>query len=218
MEQILDSYFPFWNKLSDREKRSIGKATINKKFKKGNVLYSEGRSCTGIEIVKSGRVRVFIMSPNGGEITLYRLLDGDICVLSAACMINSLDVEINMEFEEDSEIYLIPKNTYKELSDNNNIVKEYTLELISNRFSDVMWILKQIVFTGMANRLATALIDHSALEQSNILHITHEKLAKDLGTAREVISRLLKQFEVDNIVSLSRGVITITDTKKLKSI
>lgn len=218
MENTLSKYLPFWKKLSNEHQKKILTYTIKKNFKIKEHLYSSVNSCSGIEIVKSGRVRVYIMSPHGGEITLYRLLSGDICVLSAACIINSLDVEVNMEFEEETELYIIPKNIYKEINDSNSHVQKFTTELLSGRFSDVIWVLQQIVFTNMGSRLAQALIEHSVLEESNKIHITHEKLANDLGTAREVVSRLLKQFEIDNIVMLSRGTIEIIDIKKLRAI
>jgi len=182
------------------------------------ILNHGGDECSGVEILKSGMERVYISSPDGREITLYRLLDNDVCMMSAACMLNNISFNISLEAETDCEIIIIPPEIYQCLSDSNTAVKNFTLELVSSKFTDVMWLLEQLVFSNMGSRLANALIEHVALNGGNILDITHEKIASDLGTAREVVTRLLKQFQLDGLVSLSRGKIEVINEKALRNI
>lgn len=218
MENILKTILPFWDNLSTNEQNDLINKTLYIEYKKGTVIHNGNDECLGLMIVKAGRVRVFINSANGGEITLYRLLDGDVCVLSASCMMKNLNFAVNMEIEEDTEFAVIPKNIYQIINDSNIYAKNYTLDLVSERFSDTMWVLNQFVFSNMAKRLADTLLEHRALSENDELQITHDVLARDLGTAREVITRLLKQFQLDNLVSLSRGKIKILDAKKLLKI
>lgn len=218
LEAIWAKALPFWPRLSDDCKRLLSENILLQTFEKGTFLYYGGGMCTGLELVSTGQVRVFINSPNGGEITLYRLLEGDICILSAACMIKNLDFDIHMEIEEHSELYVIPRNIYQQLSEKSAAVKDFTLELVASRFSDVMWLMNQLVFSNMGKRLAQALLDRSRLAKGGLVVVTHDAIAKDLGTAREVVTRLLKQFQLDGLVSLSRGNVRILDAARLREI
>lgn len=215
MEKYIENVFPFWKSIEKEDKKIILDKIYTIKREKNTILFNNKENCNGIQIIKKGRVRLFITSPNGNEITLYRLIDNDLCILSASCLIKNLTFETEMQFEKDTEIIVIPKEIYEDLSEKYPTVKTYTLELLSEKFSDVMWLFNQFVFSNMASRLAKTLIDHRALENNDELKITHEILAKDLGTAREVVTRLLKQFQTDNLVKLSRGKITILNYKKL---
>lgn len=215
MEPVWIKALPFWDALTEDCRRLALDNILLHEFEKGTFLYYGGGECSGLEIVCTGQVRVFINSPDGGEITLYRLLENDICILSAACMIKSLDFDIHMEIEEDSQIYVIPRSIFKLLGEKNNAVKDYTLELVSARFSDVMWLMNQLVFSNMGQRLAGALLDRSQLAGEDTLLTTHDSLARDLGTAREVVTRLLKQFQIDGLVAVSRGSIQILNRERL---
>ena len=168
--------------------------------------------------VKEGQVRVYITSPSGGEITLYRLVEGDVSILSASCMIKGMDISLDMMMESDTVLYTIPKEIYKKLNDTNTAVKDYTMEMVSERFSDVMWLFNQYVFSNAASRLAGAILEHMALAGEEKFSVTHDVLARDMGTAREVVTRLLKQFQTEGYVRLSRGYIEVLDAKALKKI
>ncbi len=218
MENIFSEALPFWDELKEEQKSLILTSSFKNKVSKGTINHHNSKQCSGVEIVKKGRVRVFITSLNGGEITLYRLLSGDACILSAACMMKNLSLEISMEFEDETELVIIPKDVYKKILEENPACTQYTLGLLSEKFSDVMWLFNQYVFSNMAKRLSDALIEHISLEGSTSLMITHELLAKDLGTAREVVTRLLKQFQTDGILKLHRGRIEILDSKKLMKV
>lgn len=214
----LREVFPFWEKLTIKEQKELQQGIIETVCPKGMLLHYGGRECAGVQIIRSGQARVFVTSPNGGEITLFRLVEGDVSILSAACMMKGMDIELDMELEADSVICTIPKSVYKKIHDENVAVKDYTLEMISEKFSDIMWLFNQYVFSNVASRLAGAILEHRALAGTDMLVITHDALARDLGTAREVVTRLLKQFQLDGLVKLTRGKIEVLDAGKLAKI
>lgn len=218
MEELLRQAFTFWDDLTHNQQRTLLAKTTRNSCPRGMRLHFGGSECAGVQIIEQGRARVYITSAGGGEITLFRLLEGDVSILSAACMLNGLDIELDMEMESDVVLCTIPKSVYKELYDQNSAVKEATLEMISEKFSDVMWLFNQYVFSNVASRLAGALLEHRAFQNSDVLPVTHEALAKDIGTAREVVTRLLKQFQTDGLVELTRGKIRLLDVKKLGKI
>ena len=215
LKEVFEKAFPFWDSLTEEEQTEMILGTTKNVCKKKTKLHFGGGECAGVQISEKGRARIFITSPNGGDITLFRLVDGDVSILSAACMLNGMDVELDMEMETDGIVYTIPKKLYKNLYDENGSVKDYTMEMISEKFSDIMWLFNQFVFSNVASRLAGALLEHRALEGSDILPVTHEVLARDAGTAREVVTRLLKQFQDDGMVRLTRGKVEILDAGRL---
>ena len=215
LKEVFEKAFPFWDSLTEEEQAEMMLGTTENICKKRTRLHFGGGECAGIQIIEKGRARIFITSPNGGDITLFRLMDGDVSILSAACMLNGMDVELDMEMETDCVVYTIPKKLYKNLYDKNGSVKDYTMEMISEKFSDIMWLFNQFVFSNVASRLAGTLLEHRAMEGSDVFPVTHEILARDAGTAREVVTRLLKQFQADGMVKLTRGKVEILDAGRL---
>lgn len=218
MEELLRNAFPFWESLTEQQKTELCRNTVKSHCEKKTQLHFGGGECAGVQIIGSGRVRVFITSPGGGDITLFRLIGGDVSILSAACMLNGMDIELDMEMETDCTIYTIPKKVYRRLYDESVVVKDYTMEMISEKFSDIMWLLNQFLFSNVASRIAGALLEHRALEGGDELSLTHETIAKDAGTAREVVTRILKQFQSDGLVKLGRGKVIIVDPERLGKI
>ena len=218
MEELLRNAFPFWESLTEQQKTELCRNTLKSHCEKKTQLHFGGGECAGVQIIGSGRVRVFITSPGGGDITLFRLIGGDVSILSAACMLNGMDIELDMEMETDCTIYTMPKKVYRRLYDESAVVKDYTMEMISEKFSDIMWLLNQFLFSNVASRIAGALLEHRALEGGDELSLTHETIAKDAGTAREVVTRILKQFQSDGLVKLGRGKVIIVDPERLGKI
>lgn len=216
--EIFRAAFPFWESLTDKQREEIINHTAGNNCARKTRMHFGGGECAGVQIIGKGRARVFITSPGGGDITLFRLLDGDVSILSAACMLNGMDIELDMEMETDCEIYTIPKKIYRKLYDESSEVKDYTMEMISEKFSDIMWLLNQFVFSNVATRISGALLEHRVMEGADELKLTHEDIAKDAGTAREVVTRILKQFQTDGLVKLTRGKITVLDAEKLGKI
>lgn len=212
---FFERVLPFWHDISTEEQNIILGKTAERFYLKGNTIHGGGSDCAGLFIIKSGQLRVYILSKEGKEITLFRLFDRDVCILSSSCVMKDITFDVQIEAEKDSQLFLIPTAVYKKLADTNISVKDFTARIISSRLSDVMWIVEQVVFMSMDKRLAAFLVEQSSIEESDRLSITHEAIAKNLGTAREVITRMLKYFQNENMVSLSRGVITLTDRKKI---
>lgn len=207
--------FPVWDKLDNDEKQFLASSIIEKKVPEGSILHRGDEDCDGLYIVKKGQLRSFIISDQGKELTLYRLFERDICLFSASCIMSNIQFEVIIETEKDSLIYVIPVLVYQKLMNTNAGVANYTNQLMASRFTDVMWLMDQILFKSMDARLASFLLYESNIEESNDLYITHEKIAHHIGTAREVVTRVLKYLQGENIVKLSRGVITITDRVRL---
>ncbi len=203
--RALDENLPFWNTLSDAEKTTILQGTIKFTHKKGDVVHEDRNTCTGLLMVTSGQLRVYIISESGKEITLYRLFERDVCVLSASCLIRNITFDVHVMAEKETTMLRIATDTYKEAGKTNNGVLDFTNELVSSRFSDVMWVVEQIVFMSFDKRLAMQLLELAAINESDSFKITHDQLARDLGTAREVVTRMLSRFSEDKLVSLSRG-------------
>ena len=218
MKELLQRSFPFWDGLS-REQQKAMEQGITKTFcEKKTRLHFGGGECAGVQIIEKGRARIFITSPNGGDITLFRLMDGDVSILSAACMLNGMDIELDMEMETDCVICTVPKKVYRKLYEESGAVKDYTMEMISEKFSDIMWLFNQFVFSNVASRVAGALLEHRGITGGDVLNITHDVLARDAGTAREVVTRILKQFQNDGLVKLTRGKIEVLDAPGLGKI
>lgn len=218
MENSLNKVLSFYDNLNDVDKELIIKTGRYIKYKKSSNLINNTDECMGLVLIIKGQIRAYTVSEEGKEITLYRLIEGDICIMSASCMLKEITFNISLTFEKDSEIFVIPANIYDELNKKYAEVKSYTLNLVNSRFSEVMWVFEQYVFTKMASRIAALLLEHSTYYEDNIIKITHEDLARDLGTAREVVTRMLKQFEEENLIKMSRGKIEILDIKALSRI
>ena len=213
----LEEIFPFWNSLTAEQQHQLNAYTEEWHLKKRQGLHQGSNDCPGLCLVKDGQLRVFILSENGKEVTLYRLFAWDICLFSASCVMKNISFDLHVEAEKDTDIYLVPANLYEELMKNSLPVTDYTNQLMSSRFSDVMWMMEQILFTRFDSRLATFLLEQSTIEQSDILILTHEEIARHLGSAREVVTKMLHYFADEKLVRLSRGKITLLDKKKLQN-
>lgn len=210
-----EKYFPIWDKLTSSQQASIQNSVIEKRISMGSIIHNGNMDCTGLLLVKEGQLRAFITSDEGHEITLYRLFDYDLCLFSASCMIKSIQFDIIISAEKDSQLLIIPTDVYKKIMDESVAIANYTNELMADRFSEVMWLMEQIMWKSLDKRVAAFLIEESTIEGTDTLKTTHEAIANHLGSTREVITRMLRYFQNENIISLSRGTITILDKKKL---
>ena len=216
-DTIYSKYFPFWNELDKKDKEFICENSEEVHFDKEQAVH-DNSGCTGLYIVKSGRLRLYMLSEEGKEITLYRLAPGEICMLSASCVLQSITFDVFIDAEEPSDCYMIGAAAFHMISEKIPAVKIFALETAVERFSDVMWIMQQIVFMSMDKRLAIFLLDDVQKSGSNTITLTHEQIARHLGTAREVISRLLKHLAGDGVIEVTRKGIIILDKNKLRSI
>lgn len=211
-------YFPIWDQLRPEQQDKILNSLIFKSVTKGTVLHNGSMDCTGLLLIKSGQLRAYILSDEGREITIYRLFDRDLCLFSASCMLRSIQFEITIEAEKDSELWIIPPDVYQGIMAESAPVANYTNELMASRFSEVMWLMEQVMWKSLDKRLAAFLLDEASIEGINSLKITHEVIANHLGSHREVITRMLRYFQSEGMVKLSRGMVTILDEAKLQGL
>ena len=214
--KTLLEYMPVLKSLDKTDMDYIIRTGSKSAYKSGDIILNRENECNGLVVLLSGQLRAFYESGEGKEITLYRLLPRDICILTASCVLKNITFEVTLEVEKESEVAFIPATTWKKLADKNETIKEFSMGLVNERFSEVMWVMEQMVSKNMGQRVAAFLLEQSALEESKTLSITHDTIAKNLGTAREVISRILKYLENDGLLTLARGRIVLTDVKRLR--
>ena len=213
-----EEYFPIWDRLTAAEQQELRGAVTHRSVSKGTLIYNSTADCIGLLIVHEGRLRTFIRSEEGKEVTLYRLFERDMCLFSASCMMSSLQFDVSVEAETDTLVWVIPVAVYQRLTQKSPVIANYTNELIATRFSEVMWRMDQILFKRFDSRLAGFLVEEGRIVQSDRLSITHEKIAAHLGTAREVVTRMLKYFQSEGMVKLARGTVQLLDVVRLEEL
>ncbi len=211
-------YFPIWDKLDTDQQGRLLDALRFQGVKRGTILHNGNMDCTGLLLVKTGQLRAYILSDEGREITIYRLFDRDMCLFSASCIMRSIQFEVIIQAEKDTELWVIPPEVYQRLMEESAPVANYTSELMASRFSEVMWLMEQIMWKSMDKRVAAFLLEESSIEGTDVLKITHEAIANHLGSHREVITRMLRYFQSEGMVKLSRGVVTILDAARLEAL
>ena len=212
------SMFSFWNKMSEGDKETFIRSSQSVKFTKGTNIH-DGNDCTGVILIRSGSLRLYLLSEDGKEITLYRLFPGDMCMLSASCVLDAITFDVLVDAEEDSECVVVGGCAYEDLARRLPEAKIFALETALSRFSDVMWVMQQILFMSMDKRLAIFLLDEISKTGTDTVKLTHEQIAKYMGSAREVVSRMLKYFSGEGLISSSRSEgIKILDKKRLRAL
>ena len=212
------SYFPIWDKLTPSQQDHLLGSAYIRNVSKGTLLHNGQADCTGLFLIKSGQLRAYITSEEGREISLYRLFDYDVSLFSAPCMMPSIQFDIIIEAEKDTQLWVIPVCTYRDLMEQSTAVSIFTNELMASRFSDVMWLMEQILWKSFDKRLAAFLLEEAALEGTDTLKITHEAIGNHMGTAREVVTRMLRYFQTEGMVTLTRGTVELTDKEKLSAL
>ena len=211
-------YFPIWDKLTPEQQERISAVTVFQQVSAGAMLHDGGPNCLGLLLVGSGQLRAYMLSEEGREITIGRFFDMDMCLFSASCVMSNLQYDVFIEAEKDSQLWIIPACLYQNLMDESLAVSNYSHNLIMGHFSEVMWLMEQIMWKSFDKRLARFLLEESVLEGTQSLKITHEKIANHMGTAREVVTRMLRYFQSEGMVRLTRGTVDITDEKKLRKL
>ncbi len=211
-------YFPIWDQLNQEQQNRLLGSLITRRVAKGTLLQGESSGCAGLFLVRSGQLRAYILSEGGREITLYRLFDRDLCLFSASCVLRSIQFDVSIEAEKDTELWVIPAEVYKSILEESAAAANYTNEWMASRFSDVMWLMEQILWKSLDRRLAGFLLEEASLEGTQELKITHETIAHHLGSHREVMTRMLRYFQNEGLVRLARGRITILDESRLRDL
>jgi len=212
------NYIPFWDKLSRAQQDQIAQVIEFRSVKKGTHIHDSSAECLGLVLIKSGQLRAYILSEDGREITIGRLFEYDVSLLSASCVMPDLQFNVMIEAEKDSGFWSIPACLFKNLVDESLAVSNYSRNLLSSNLSDLMWLMEQIMWKSFDKRLASFLLAEMNLEGTPVLKITHEKIAAHMGTAREVVTRMLRYFQNEGMVRLTRGSIEILAEEKLEAL
>ena len=214
----LSEFFPIWDKLTKQQQQRLTDSALPMQVKAGTVIHRGQEDCLGLLLIRSGQLRVYTLSEEGREVTLYRLFELDTCLFSASCVMPDVQFQVVIEAEKDSEVFIIPPAVFQKLMNESLPVSKYTNDLMATRFSEVMWLMEQIMWKSFDKRLAAFLTTESQLENTTLLKITHEKIAAHMGTAREVVTRMLRYFQGEGLVQLTRGTVELTDIKALKKL
>ncbi len=214
----ISDYFPIWSKMSRSQRKLLETSALERTVPKGTILHSGSPDCVGLLVIRSGQIRALILSDEGKEITIYRLFERDICLFSASCIMSGIQFDVNIEAEKDSQLWVIPTDVYRYLIDTSAVVANNTNKIMASRFSEVMWLMEQVMWKRLDKRLAAFLLEESRIEGADDLKITHERIANHLGTAREVVTRMLKYLQSEGMVTLTRGRVDLTDRRKLEAL
>lgn len=210
------SRLPFWQLLTEQERDTVQQSAMVRRYEKGALIHGGGSECLGLLLVLSGEIRTYLLSDEGREVTLFRLYPGELCVLSASCVISQITFDTQMTAQQETEVLIIPAGLVAALTEQNLSVRCFLYELATQRFSDVMWAMQQILFKGLDRRLAEFLLSEAARTGSDTIRMTHEQLAQHISSAREAVARMLKTFSEEGLVELKRGVITLRDKDGLR--
>ncbi len=177
----------------------------------GTVVFDENQPCQGFPMLLSGSIRVIKSSPNGRELQLYRVTPGESCIITSSCLLGHTRYTARGIAEQDLEMVLLPAPSFQALLDKHDTFRDYVFHLFSDRLSDLMQLVSAVAFQKLDQRLAALLI-----AKPSPLHTTHQALADELGSAREIVSRLLKGFADQGWVKMAREQIEVVDNIALK--
>lgn len=216
MDSDFASYFAVWDQLTPSQQEHLLQTTAFQQVKKGTILHGGQEDCLGLILVCRGQLRAYLLSEEGREVTICRFFDRDVCLFTAACVLPNMMFDIFIEAEKDTELWVVPACLFQNLSQESLPIANYSRDLITHHFSQLMWLMEQIMWKSFDKRLAKFLVEESAVENTHALKITHEKIANHMGTAREVVTRMLRYFQEEGMLRLTRGTVELLDLPRLK--
>jgi CRP/FNR family transcriptional regulator len=205
----LSAIFGFWKDLTPSQAAFLENSARIESFNPGMLIHRSSGDCKGVMAVLSGSLRVYCLSEEGREVTLYRVESGDVCILSASCLMDSLVFDVVIESLCQTKVCLLPSPALHKIEEENPLVSLYIYKNATEKFSEVLWTIQQLLFMKIDQRIMNALHDESLRQKSKVLSITHEELAKEIGSVREVVTKTLKYLAEEGKVSLGRGKIEI---------
>lgn len=216
MDSDFASYFAVWDQLTPTQQEHLLQTTAFQQVKKGTILHGGQEDCLGLILVCRGQLRAYLLSEEGREVTICRFFDRDVCLFTAACVLPNMMFDVFIEAEKDTELWVVPACLFQNLSQESLPIANYSRDLITHHFSQLMWLMEQIMWKSFDKRLAKFLVEESAVENTHALKITHEKIANHMGTAREVVTRMLRYFQEEGMLRLTRGTVELLDLPRLK--
>ena len=214
MEREFCEGLPFWSTLSAAEQKRFCENLTHLTYQKGEKVHS-GENCKGVIFLQTGCLRVYMLSEEGRDITLYRLYQGDVCMLSASCVLPEITFDVFVDAEEDCNCLVIRGSVFSEIAQENLLLKLFAYETVLTRFSEVIWVIQQIHFMKVDRRLAVFLWDERQRTNSDVIALTQEQIAKYMSSAREVVARMLKRFASEGMLEYRRGAVLLKDMDAL---
>ena len=217
ISQILPK-IPFWANLSSEEKAIVSQRVIKKRFNKNQIISSNSTACLGIIFILIGEIRISLISDEGREVTLYRAHAGEFCVSTASCVIHQLTFETIVTAEEDTTVLVIPSSITSRLMESNVHVRAFVFERETERYSQTIWAIQQMLFKKFDQRLAAYIIEAYQSTGKPEIKKTQEEIARDVNSAREVVARMLQEFAAKGLVEIRRGKIVLKNIEGLKKL
>lgn len=218
LEQALASYLPFWGDLTEQQRAMLVAGTRRAHFEAGAHVHSGENDCIGVLMVEQGLLRAYMLSSSGRECTLFRVGVGESCVLAATCVLSMITFDLFLDAEAPTDLLAIDPDVYSKVVSETVSAEAFTYRQTAERFSDVMWVMEQVLFMGLDARVAVFLLDEVARRGTSSLELTHDEVARHIGSAREAVSRMFKYFASEGMVALSRGCVNVLDKAALRAI
>ena len=216
--QSIPAKLPFWSKLSEEEKAVAQRGLTQHTYEKGAYILGFSDACLGMVYIRKGSIRVFITSEEGREVTLFHISEGECCVFSSACAIGGITLDVQMVAENGVELSAIHAGTVANLMESNIHFKCFVYELATTRYSTVVWVMQQILFSHFDQRMARLLLSIYEKTGDKTIRMTQEAIAQEVNSAREVVARMLRQFASDGWIELKRGAVVLKNIEALKNI
>lgn len=213
----LTNHMPFFNDLNLEEQELIISTAVYHQFPKNANVYSGLEDCAGLYLVKSGSIRAYIVDETGRELNLFRLKKNEVCLFSATCLLGNIDFNIIVDTTAESELIQIPIITYNHLIQNKTVLTHTNL-LLSARFNDVIFLIKQLVFSKFDKKLANFLIKEANHSNDLTLQLTAEDIASSLASSKKEVSKMLKYFQNEKLIKLTKANISIINYQDLNDI
>lgn len=216
MQALLEAQ-EFWPHLTADERALLYEVARPMHYAAGEAVRPRDTTCLGPLFIASGVLRIYLLAEDGREVTIYRLRAGETCVLSASCVLSAITFDVEIEAETDCDVLLLPTCAFSKLMTQNLHVENFMYKKTTERLSDLIGAVERLFFLTLRQRVAAFLIDETAQQNANTLALTQEQLARAIGSAREAVSRTLKQLAHDGAIEVSRGEIHVRDKASLYS-
>ena len=209
------SRLPFWQHLTPAQQAAAQSQCRRVEYAAGQAVHDPGGECLGVLLIESGALRIYLSSPEGRQATIDRLHEGQICVMTAACMMRGVSFDVQVEAESPTAALLLPAGPFSTLMRENIYVEAFLYRAATERFASVLIGVEQMLFSSLEQRVASFLLDEAARTGSDVVRLTQEQLAQAIGSAREAVSRTLKKLERQGLVAVERGAVRLCDRPAL---
>ena len=209
MAKTIIEVFDFTKSMKSENLKVLNDHVIYKKIEKGTIITGEGGSCTGIPLIISGILRLFKISESGRDMTLYKIYSGEPCIMAAACVMGDMKYDFSIEAQTESILAIISPEIYKQLMDKSEPFKTYFFQMLANKLIVSLNTIETVNFISIEQRIKSYLQQNA--NNDGEIKTTHETIAVDLGSSREVISRNLKALAKEGIIIQKRGYIKLTE-------